>query len=409
MKNRVGFYFDASHLKNFSIDKYESGLLGISGTDSSLLRVVKMLSKRNQFEVFFFGKNLDEFEGVNFVKVKSFEEAIYLAKEKLNSLLVFNLKKTEEIIKGISISEKINFNLVAWAQNPIESNFLNQLDKSKAILKIIFVEAYELNHIRHKKAFYKGVVIPNGIEKEIYTNKEIILPDNLNVFYLGALTPSKGFHYIARAWPEVLKKVPNARLLIIGSGKLYNNHAKLGSLGIADEEYEKLFTPYIGKNADELEKNNVSCLGLLNRNEIIEVIYNSKVGCMNPSTVGSLESCSVTSLEIQLCGVPVIAGKAGGNLNTIINNKTGILIRNQNKELPEAIVKLLSEDTLNLKMRIAAREYILKKYEIEVVVNQWSEFLNKLIKGDKFPLPGIPHELFGARLFAKEVIRLLKR
>ena len=45
-------------------------------------------------------------------------------------------------------------------------------------------------------------------------------------------------------------------------------------------------------------------------------------------------------MEAQAAGVPVIALKRGGALDTIIENKTGVFFKNQNKKsLIEAIIK----------------------------------------------------------------------
>lgn len=407
---RIGFYFNASHLNNFSITQFKQGNLGISGTDSSFFRVVSGLAKRKEFDVYLFAKNVEEegFSELNFTEVSEIEQAINLAKEEAIDIFIFNdLKNPEKTNDVLELAENIGLSLVVWAQNPVQT--LDSYAKSKAVLKIVYVESFDLNQIRHKDAFYKGVVIPNGVERGIYTKRDVSIPDNLNVIYLGSLTPGKGFHYLAKAWPKVLLKVPTAKLLVIGSGKLYNNYAKLGPLGIADEEYEKELVPYIGHNKEELKKNNVECYGLLNRNEVINLIYNSKVACINPNIWGSLESCSVSSLEIQLCGVPVIAGKAGGNLNTIINKKTGLLIKNHEAEFPAAIIQLLENDELNLRMRKAAREYILNKYELNLVIHKWVDFLQKVKLGQSFSYPKITQELAEGKLFVKEGIRIFKR
>jgi glycosyltransferase involved in cell wall biosynthesis len=409
MKRKIGFYYDASHFENFSIELYNQGKIGVSGTDSSFLRVVGGLASQNEFETFMFGKGINNFPGLKFSHADDIENAVLLAKQNEIDILIFNLKVIAETDKAIIIAEQLGQKLVVWAQNPIEHDSLDRLTKSDAVQKIVFVESFDLNCIRHKKGFYKGVIIPNGIEKEVYVKGDIALPLNNNVFFLGSLTPSKGFHYLAKAWPKILAKVPDATLYIIGSGKLYNNHAKLGPLGIAFEEYEKILTPYIGRNTAELEKNNVKCLGLLNRNQIIELIYNSKVGCINPATYGSLESCSVSSLEIQMCGVPIIAGRGGGNLNTIKHNKTGYLIKNQETELPDAIIKLLRDDKLNLKFRENARNYMLQKYELNIVLQQWTDFLNKLVEGQNFKLPTITPEIMSGKMLVKEAIRLANK
>lgn len=42
-----------------------------------------------------------------------------------------------------------------------------------------------------------------------------------------------------------IKKVPQAQLYVIGGGNLYNRNAVMGKYGIATQEYENEFMPYI--------------------------------------------------------------------------------------------------------------------------------------------------------------------
>ena len=46
-------------------------------------------------------------------------------------------------------------------------------------------------------------------------------------------------------WPDVVKQVPDAQLYVIGSGKVYDENAKLGKYNIAEESYEKKFMSYL--------------------------------------------------------------------------------------------------------------------------------------------------------------------
>ena len=64
--------------------------------------------------------------------------------------------------------------------------------------------------------------------------------------YLGSLVPQKGFHLLAKIWLKVVERVPNARLVVIGSGKLYDSNAQLGDWNIADKNYEdKYIKPFL--------------------------------------------------------------------------------------------------------------------------------------------------------------------
>ena len=68
--------------------------------------------------------------------------------------------------------------------------------------------------------------------------------DNKTVVYMGALVEGKGFSELCSIWPSIINEVPNATLLVLGSGSLYGR-IKLGPLGIAEESYERKFASYI--------------------------------------------------------------------------------------------------------------------------------------------------------------------
>ena len=46
----------------------------------------------------------------------------------------------------------------------------------------------------------------------------------------------------------------------------------------------------------------------------------------------ALEDFGIDALEAQSCGIPVIAFKKGGYLETVIENKTGVFFENQKEE-----------------------------------------------------------------------------
>lgn len=64
---------------------------------------------------------------------------------------------------------------------------------------------------------------------------------------MGALIPEKGFLILAKMWKYILKKVPMARLQVIGGGNLYSRNCSLGRMGIADKLFEEEFFPYLSE------------------------------------------------------------------------------------------------------------------------------------------------------------------
>jgi glycosyltransferase involved in cell wall biosynthesis len=406
MKIKVGFYFNAEHLSNFSIDNFTAGELGLSGTDSSFFRIVEGLAKREDIELYLFATNIQNYNRSYFNCVENIEQAINNCYSLKIDVLVFNdLKDKQKIQKAIRSASSLNITLVVWAQNPIIH--LDLYTNSPIVKKIIYVERYDLCHIRHTKSFYKSTYIPNGIEKEIYYRNSNDVPNEKTLVFLGSITPTKGFHLLAKSWPTILKKVPEASLHIIGSGKLYNNHTSLGPLGLSTSEYENELIPYIGGTQAELKKNRVFCQGLSTRNDVIEILKKARVACINPNSWGSLESCSVSSLEIQLSGVPVIAGRAGGNLLTIKHRKTGILVKRPEKELAKEVIRLLDDEELNKRMRQKAPEHILEHYSLDRIILQWEAELKAIVNNQSATFHSIPKQIMSVKLYTKECIRII--
>ena len=87
--------------------------------------------------------------------------------------------------------------------------------------------------------------------KEKVCNRIIDVPI---VTYVGSLVPAKGFHRLAQIWPEVISKVPNAELYVIGNGKVYDRNAKLGKYGISQSDYENQFMKYLTDDEGEILK-----------------------------------------------------------------------------------------------------------------------------------------------------------
>lgn len=82
-------------------------------------------------------------------------------------------------------------------------------------------------------------------------------------------------------------------------------------------------------------KNNIKFLGNINDEELAKVYSKAKAFLMPQE-----EDFGITSLEAQSFGVPIIAYRKGGALDTVVENKTGVFFDDQNKEsLKQAIAK----------------------------------------------------------------------
>lgn len=75
------------------------------------------------------------------------------------------------------------------------------------------------------------------------------------------------------------------------------------------------------------------------------------------------ESFGVAILEASACGKPVIVSDAEGPAEVTINNITGLIVEKDNPvAAAKAILKLINNDALRLKMGQAGREHVLASY-----------------------------------------------
>lgn len=151
----------------------------------------------------------------------------------------------------------------------------------------------------------KSTVIYPPVDTTKFNNLESKTKD----YYLivSALVPYKSIHIAIQAFNKNKKK-----LKIVGNG----------------EEVTKL--KHLSKSIK------IEFLGRVS-NEELNKLYSGAKGFI----INSVEDFGIAPIEAQACGIPVIAYKKGGCLETIIENETGIFYDKQNsKDLNKAILEL---------------------------------------------------------------------
>ncbi len=153
------------------------------------------------------------------------------------------------------------------------------------------------------------------IKKEIFRAKE----DTLIITSIAELHERKGLKYLIKAIPDVIKKYPNIKLIIIGDGPDKKNLEHL---------IKKL----------KIE-NHVELLG--KKKEIPKLLKSSNIFCL-PSI---REGFGLVNLEAMAIPLPIVATLAGGIPEIVKNNKTGLLVPPENSEkITKALIELISSE-----------------------------------------------------------------
>jgi len=308
--------------------------------------------------------------------VQSDEEAVEKANELGADIFVFRPMEDDVSTGRTQLYANSGMKLLGWAHNAYSRKLLNAYSDLAAYKAHICVCHEQLDALLDKRIYDKATFIFNGFESEYALPVPFEERSVVDVVYIGSIIPAKGFHMLAEAWPRVLERVPNARLKVIGSGKVYDRNATLGEYGIAQADYEARFMPYLTNANGELMPS-VEFLGLMGT-EKFEVMKRAAIGVVNPT--GMTENCPGSALEFQACGVPVVSAAKGGLWDTVDNGETGMLVQSVDA-LSGALIGLLEDEDLRVTLGVSAGSFVKRKFNYEAVCGQWLELFEMILRG----------------------------
>jgi len=206
-------------------------------------------------------------------------------------------------------------NLIQWL------NLENYSDKIS--LGSLFVDTYE---------FFPSTKI--GLRNEI-------------VGYIGTLLPSKGVIQFVNSIPIIIRKYPDTRFLIVGSGPCY-------------KEIRQLISDYnLNKKIDLKD--------WIPNSEVASYIAKLKLLIL-PSESEGLPNII---LEAMASGTPVIATAVGGIPDVIFEKETGFLLKNNSSEaIAEGIICAFTYSKL-AEISRKARNLIEKDYSLKTVIERY--------------------------------------
>jgi glycosyltransferase involved in cell wall biosynthesis len=217
--------------------------------------------------------------------------------------------------------------------------------------------------------------IPNGIDVEAVAcrvrqadpaekRRELGLePNDFVVGNVARLQPAKGHRYLLEGFAEVRRRVPGARLVLVGWGVLEDELKRQAeSLGIS------AFTRFVGRRLD-----------------VPDLLATFDVFAFSSIHEGQ----GIAILEAMAARVPVVATDIDGIPDMVRPGHSGLLVHAQDAPaLAEGILRVHSEPGLADRLRAGAYQVAEQEFSVASVARQYEQLYDELLEGH--PRMGAP-------------------
>lgn len=241
-----------------------------------------------------------------------------------------------------------NDNFIVRFFKKITANFSDKIIVISNSVKKDVVNRYKIDE-------NKTILIPNGVDCSLFDASQQIKKGNSLVFgSIGRLNEQKNFSLLIKALANF--KDRDFLCLIVGEGELKKElEDQISALSLSDK------------------------IKLLGTKKDIFSFLNSLDFFVLPS---KWEGLGIVLLEAGLAKLPVLASATGGILDIIIDNKTGILFKNN--DLSDLILKLkyFFDDQNRENLRFMSNNLynlVKKEFDIRVVSQKYTTFYLSLL------------------------------
>jgi len=177
---------------------------------------------------------------------------------------------------------------------------------------------------------------------------------------VSRLMPRKGQDTLIEVMPEVLRRVPDAALLIVGGG------------------------PHRDTLADMVEKSGLQDSVVLTGSvpyEELPMHYAAgdvfAMPCRSRHRGLDVEGLGIVYLEAAAIGLPVVGGDSGGAPDAVLDGETGYVVPGLDRDaLVERLVTLLTDPSLAARMGQRGREWVMAEWQWQTKADQLAGILS---------------------------------
>lgn len=200
-------------------------------------------------------------------------------------------------------------------------------------------------------------LLPLGVDTDLFRPMRGwggLCGEPCRVGFLKGFRAVYGAECLVRAIPLILDRVPDVRFELIGDGPTLKQCRELGTTLGVDAAIEWL--PW-EDHAD----------------------VPRRIARWDVMAIPSLrESFGAVALESAAVGVPVVASRVGGLVDSVLDRKTGLLVEPESPAaLADGIVALLQDDARRLRMASAGRERVKQLFDWNQILDDWVVMFQK--------------------------------
>lgn len=210
--------------------------------------------------------------------------------------------------------------------------------------------------------------LTNGPHRILYNSVEVPEEPSAGersanqVIYTGTLTAKKGIISLIRAWPLVQQAVEQAELHVFGKD------------GRTDQG--ESMQKYLQRLVEE-SGCRVTFYGHVSRDELFHRLSVARAAVF-PSYA---EAFALAPLEAMVRGCPTIYSTRGSGSELIADGRDGLLVDPDRPErIAEAVVRLLTDDTLAEQIGRAGRRRVLQRFAVETICQENENFFRDCIE-----------------------------
>jgi len=300
------------------------------------------------------------------IAVRNRDLVSYLKRHKIDVVLAQYGTVGATVAKACTMAEVplvIHFHGVDAHQYQLLNTFRDLYKKAFAYASALIVVSEDMREslIQLGADNRKIHLIPYGVRTDLF--KPTKLSDEPHFLSIGRLIDKKAPIITLNAFAQVAQQFPTAHLSMVGEGPLAQEaRTRVKELGI---------------------EKHVTFTGVLDREAIIHLMAHAYGYLQHSVTAkdGDMEGTPNTILEASAAGLPIVSTRHAGIKEAVIEGTTGCLVDEYDQEaMAQCMLNLSSSRHLAIQMGQAAREHILKHYDIRKQIAKLNRILQEVAR-----------------------------